>query len=229
MATDLLAEVVFASDDDAVDGSTDRWCFHSGAGSILTSAIDTLLQNFYNHVPTGGVNRISDYFSSAIKSTSGATQTRYYDIGGHLDGSRHGPPISTTFWTLASQGSAALPAQLAIVSDLHADLSGTVEFGPGGTRPRARKRGRHYFGPLSSNAVSNGAGGVHHATVAITCQNDIQKAYKDVLANVPVGVVWGVWSRKDAAIYPIVAGWTAGTVYSQRRLVDAIGNKLSWP
>lgn len=229
MATDVLAEVVFASNDPLVDGSSNSWVFHQGVGDINLALLDPIIENFYNHVPTAGVNRISDYFSSAIDASTGVTQTKYYDIGGHLSGDRHGPPLATTFWTLASSGSAALPAQLALVADYHADLTGTVEFGPGKTRPRSRKRGRHFHGPLSSNAVANGAGGVHHATISTTCQLDFQKAYKDFLAAVPSAIVWGVWSRKDAMIYPVIGGWVAGTVYSQRARVDAIGNKLTWP
>src|SRR6185436_15942491 len=65
---------------------------------------------------------------------------------------------STT--TLTATSIAASPArQLAAVLTIHGNLEGIAEGNPGGAgspRPRARRRGRIYFGPCNSHAIDNG-------------------------------------------------------------------------
>lgn len=229
MATDLMAEVVIPVLDPDTDPPTNRWYFHSSAvGGVSMAAEQTNIVNFYNSVPAGATNSVSAYMSKAIDRTAGATQTRWYDIGAHLSGSPHGPPIHIDFWQFGPVGTDAHTAQLAIVADYHGDLTGVAEFAVG-SRPRARHRGRHYLGPLSSSGYVPANAAPWDAKLTSVAQIDIPLSYAHFLSSVAAGDEWCVWSRKDAALYPVVGGWVDRTIHIQRRRQDPAGVKLTWP
>lgn len=223
MATDVLLEVKLPSATPFTDDTTDRWAFHAGAGDVDVAGVETAIEAFYN-------TTLATYLSPALSRATGAVSSSYYDIAAHLSGTPHGAPINVDYWTLGSSGGDALPSQLAAVIDFHADLSALSEFS-GATRPRARHRGRHYFGPLMSSAITNGNSGAgYQAKLYGGLTSALQTAYANFLTAVGllVGTEWCVWSRKDAALHPIVGGWVDETPHVQRRVQDPAGIKHTW-
>lgn len=222
MATDVLLEVKLKNRAPGQDDTTDAWVFHQGAGDVDIAGVQTQIVTFYNTIAPV-------VYGPQIDPTSGHATSSYYDIAAHLNGSPHGSPINVDFWTLSglTAGSSA-PAQLAIVADFHADLTGVVEFGPG-TRPRSRLRGRHYLGPLKVTAMDYLTTAPYQALVDGTTISTIVGAYEAFLAAVPAGTEWGVWSRKNASIAPVIGGWIDSVPASQRRVQDREGVKVFWP
>lgn len=228
MAQDMMAEVVIPNLDPNQDSTTHRWYFHTDLVSIDRTTEDTNIQNFYNAVASGATASVSGYYSKAIDRTSGATETRWYDITGHLSGTPHGPPTAITFWQFGATGTDAHTAQLAFVADYHADLTGVSEFS-GSTRPRSRRRGRHFHGPIASTAYSPVTTSPFDVKLSSAAQTDIPKAYAAFLSAVASGDEWCVWSRKDAALYPVIGGWVDDTFHTQRRRQDPAGVRQLWP
>lgn len=125
-----------------------------------------------NH-PMGG------YLSPDLSRATNAVRLDYTDVTAHLDGSPAGTPFRTDFLTLvASVGGFPLPPQLSAVLAYRRDYGSDLEHGgivtektpesaqddgapathTGASRPRARDRGRMYFGPLCSLTAGPGGG-----------------------------------------------------------------------
>jgi hypothetical protein len=136
-----------------------------------------------------------------------------------------GSPVQTALWTLgptasASPGNLALPREVALCGSFHGDLSGVAEEGAGDTRPRARRRGRIYVGPLnvaatdSTNGSANGGAlpsGFFIGRLAAAFAEFTAAAIEDE------GGRWVVASRADNAVYPVTAGWVDNEFDTQRR------------
>lgn len=229
MATDVLLEVKFRSLSGNTDDPTTAWAFHAGAGDVDVTAVQAAIESFYNTAASGATNAVCYYLGTVLDRTSNAATSTYYDIAGHLNGTPHGPPINVDFWTLgAASGNNNEPAQLAVVAEHNADLSGVPEFGTG-TRPRSRLRGRHYHGPLAQDAIQVHNSSPWDANVTSVFLADLKAAYTAFLASFSSGTEWCVWTRKGAALNPIIGGWLDNTVHVQRRRQDPSGVKTVWP
>lgn len=176
---------------------------------------------------SGATRKIDHYYHPAYSRATGACTAKTYDITGHLDGSPHGSPVHVSSFTLGISGGAPQPPQLAAVVDFHGDLSGVAEFGPH-TRPRARRRGRHFHGALTADALVTDTASPWLSKLDTTFTADLVAAYHSFLAASAGHFTWSVWSRKDAAVYPIVGGWIDSLQHVQRRRLDEIGTKTLW-
>lgn len=214
-----LATIKCTSHSGDVDEQENQWVFSSDVALPNWSDIGALLSAFYN---MGGVGVFGDELSSVIHPSYAL-----YDISAHLNGSPHGAPfdMGNTSSPLGVDGS-SLPGQIALVVDYHADLTGISEFGPS-SRPRARRRGRHYHGPMPISALDE------DSTTNIPFWKAAQVAafvgaYHTLLAGVPAGIEWDVWSRKDAAVYPIIGGWVDTTPHRARHREEPTNVKVFW-
>lgn len=208
---------------DAVQNS---FCFRT-LGSSPTStdltAIETAVKNFYNAVPTG-FGPIAESLSSSLSRVANLCTLKHYDITGRLGvGDDHGSPIQQVNWTLGPKltGTIAdLPAEMSIVCSFRADWGTTPEFGPelgpggGHVRPRARKRGRIYIGPLHVNVMTQDTT-TKRVKLATFIMNGFTQAMKQLRDD--SATEWRVWSRVDAATYPVVSGWVDDAFDSTRR------------
>jgi hypothetical protein len=192
----------------------------------LTSTHQTTLFNavrdFYNVAHGTSTQPIGTYLSPDLDRGTGKATVRIYDLTGHLDGSPHGSPIVELPMTLHAGGSGgyALANQLAGVLSFHGDFTGHPESIPGGpagpagdTKPRARRRGRLYLGPIADLATAEESGFNSprlNAPFRGTCT--------DAAAWLMGGADrWSVWSRADAEVYPVVGGFMDNRIDTQRR------------
>lgn len=221
MTTQLQFVVKMPSVTGDVDESENRWSWQSPlVDSVATSDVAADILAFYGFIDA--------FFSPVLSRGTGACSIEAYDVSGHLNGSPAGPPVYMASWTLGpSEVTAGYPNQLAMVCDHHADLSGVAEFGPH-TRPRARRRGRHYLGPMAADTLTFATSGDFAVTWAAAKRTAVKTAYEHALASTHLGPGWSVWSRVDAAMYPIIGGWIDEVPRTRRTRVIP-GTKDLWP
>jgi hypothetical protein len=102
---------------------------------------------------------------------------------------------------------------VAICGSFHSFYAADPEFIPG-ARPRARDRGRIYWGPLTSDVLTQD-GGTMRTRVKDTVRSDLMKKMQG-LRDDP-GFSWSVWSRKNSTIDPVQVVWVDDAIDIQRR------------
>jgi hypothetical protein len=200
----------------------------STAGAFTSADLADLtlgVGQFYNNIPTGGLVALRDVLSPSMDTVNGSL-THSYDISGHLDGSPHGSPTFENGFVLGvnrTGGVVGLPGEVAVVLSLHGSGASTAPVeAPDGSdagseidRPRSRHMGRMFLGHLASNALDASSGAVRPSSVI---RDTARLAAKDLAAYlVTHGMGWCVWSRKNAAVYGIVAVSTDNAFDTQRR------------
>lgn len=185
------------------------------------TAIEDALEDFYNGDLAGPGLGVHNYIGKVMSRAAGACSFRHYDITAHGDGSAAGSPVRITPWTLGPEqaGGKDWPEQVALALSFRGNYGADVEFGPGKTRPRSRRRGRVFIGPLNDLGYSQDA-----TTGRVKPSNNMQLVWADAgrrLMNADIG--WSVWSRVDAITWEdVVAGWVDDRFDTQRsRLEEA--------
>lgn len=176
-----------------------------------------------NSIPTGATNAPSYYIGSTISGVATASIVDVYDVTNHLNGSPAGSPVLMSTWGpslgLVTQGP---PEGVCATITLQAPYGTDVEFAPG-ARPRARDRGRIYFGPLSAHGLSQEAT-TNRITLNTSIRTDLTKWIKaiNVHTTAPHSVVYnlGVWSKKNAAMKSLQECWMDDRPDYQRRRAD---------
>jgi hypothetical protein len=205
--TALLAQVVFPHFDGIpADRVVNSFCFITAvppdAGTF--DDINAALSDFFNVAPAGG-NTLASRMSSSISRTA-PTSVNIYDLTGHLDGTAHGSPVATRVFNLGAHAGTGpdLPEEVAICGSFRTLYATDAEFGAG-TRPRARDRGRIYWGPLTSDVITQDSGTMR-VRVKDTVRNDFV-AKMAHLRDTPTDFSWAVWSRKNQTTDPVTNVW----------------------
>ena len=212
------------------------------------AAIDII--SFYNDPNITNNRKVAEFISQTISRVALACRIDVYplDTPGKLAGtSPLGSPVASAPWTLGpGNGTAALPSEIAIVTSFHADLLNVLEHGPvsanlpsseaaidqgapavhsGVTRPRARRRGRIYIGPLQGAALTTDITTEGRPVAALIT------ALKESSARLQASVIsdWGVWSRRDAAVRSVVGGFIDNALDTKRRRGQAALTRSVWP
>jgi hypothetical protein len=183
----------------------------------------------FNVVGAGATNSMAHYLAPSVDIGANHCSIEVYDITSHLDGSPHGSPVAAGNWTLTgTTENPSLVEGIAACVSYRANYGTDVEFGVG-TRPRARDRNRHYFGPLTANTVTLPTDGTR---VKFTSGfiNDCLYNTKQVEVITGTGIApdqWNlqVWSRKGAFVKPVAEYWMDDRPDYQRRRSDQPGNK----
>lgn len=204
--------------------------FNSGTliepGALILN-VRPFLESFYNG-PTVGTS-IGTYLGQELNRVVDGNFIEWYQLapaGSIVPRTPLGGPLSRTTFTLGgSGGQPSMPRECAVVLSLSAPHAGIAEDVPGGpvgpkgdTHPAARHRGRVYLGPLNNSAVgsgSNGPGVKNTFRDLIVTQAALLMTNCNTIAGGTTG--WGIWSRKDAAIYPVTHGWVDDAFDTQRR------------
>jgi hypothetical protein len=191
----------------------------------LTDVADlvTFVTGSLNSVPTGAGSAPYTYISSVISRAANANTVDVYDVSNHLTGTPAGSPVLISSFTLSSPGAVTnLPSGVCAAITLQAPYGTDVEFGPG-TRPRARDRGRIYFGPLANSATANEAV-TNRPILTAAFRTDLTALIKkiNVHTTAPHSVVYnlGVWSRKNGAMKSLQETWIDDRPDYQRRRDD---------
>lgn len=203
------------------DFTQNSWVFEEGAEPDPLVAAGTAinkLDDFY--LAIGG------YYGSSVSRVSMVHEHLVYDLAAELDtpGSGTGSPILVENFSIpVALASAGLPSEVATVLSFHAALGGApVEVG--GTRPRSRRHGRVFLGPLNIQCMNEEAG---------FGETRPRAAFRTVVADaaeamiVGTGNDWSVWSRVDGTVREVVGGWIDNAFDTQRRRgVAATGRTL---
>lgn len=165
--------------------------------------IKNAVAGFYNTTPSGESSPLATYISAHVSRAAGGVRLKVYDLGGLIINPPFGSPIDEDSFTLgATSSTESLPWQCAAVLTLRARnaITSPVESGTG-TRPRQRLSGRLYLGPLAAEA----ADGTSSKTVGAAFRTLATKAAETMQdALVDGEYAWGVWSRAEHEIVPIV-------------------------
>lgn len=195
------------------------FAFHNDTGSASTNVI-----SFFNTKPTGASFSLAGWLSPWLNRGTNIALLETYDLTAYNGGTGGlGPPIVTQFWTLATTAQAPGPQQLCCALSFHANDGSIPEHGPK-TRPKARYRGRLFLGPLGTTAQSSSGG--NKCVVNPVLQADLKLIANQLLTAEPT---WGVWSRKDKIVRPIVGGWVDDKLDTQRRRGTDPVARTNWP
>lgn len=213
-ADDILVRTIMqGSTGLATDRYVNDWAFRwLGAGSPTNTDLTNLLacvDLFYNDTGAGGFS-VSDFISEAVDR--GVThEMEFYSI------SAGGSPLLSLPWL----GPAApavddnnLPTEVSAVLSFHGTLT-NIQEETGATRPRARRRGRVYVGPLTVPSIGFGTPNPFLNGSLLTAMREGAGAMAD-LADINQ-FQWSVWSRADDELYEVVGGWTDNAPDVQRR------------
>jgi len=119
-----------------------------------------------------------------------------------------------------AQGAPSLPNEVALAVSFHGDLSAVGEFGSGGTRPRARRRGRVFIGPLWDGTSASSSG--NPARPSATFMEDLRLAADRLMILSDDATTWK-WVVPHAAesagwtSVPVIGGWVDNEFDTQRR------------
>lgn len=176
----------------------------------------------------GSAHSPNQLMNKALDNGTNKSLVDVSDISNHLDGTPHGSPVLLSSFTLAASGSITnAPFGCCAVITLQAPYGTDVEFGgspPGKTRPRARDRGRIYFGPLNLSSCMVDDSTSNRTKLGSAVGNDLCQWIKsiNVITTTPHTIVYnlGVWSRKNAAIKSLQEVWVDDRIDYQRRRED---------
>lgn len=187
--------------------------------------IVTVVSDFYRVVTTGAAS-VGQFISNAVNRSATHTIDVYHITAGPI-----GSPVYSESWLgpPTTSSTSGLPTEVAGVLSFHADLTDIPEES-GVTHPRARRRGRVFIGPLNINAVdiSNAPyrlAGSGSGAFLNTLREAATRLADDAAAN---DFTWSVWSRADATLRPVVAGWTDNAPDTQRRRGPASTARVTW-
>lgn len=211
------------------DDVMNNFVFRTSATPPSTANLDdikTALTTFYNTGAGSPSHAICNAIGSQMSRVTDASLITYYVLDGHLDGTAHGSPVRTDTWTLGSPiGTGSnFPSEVAVCLTFHTAYLTDPEFGPGGSRPRARDRGRIYLGPIRdatrSTALDNEA----------RLDPDWNQAFGAAAARLvaDASTQWMVWSRKNVATNTVSTGWVDNAYDTQRRRGPDTTSRLSW-
>jgi len=223
----------FTSLSPVIDNPSFHLDYHTTFGTQDITDVSNLCDQItasLNAVPSGAVSAPGHYLAPVVSRTAGQSMIDVYDVTNHLDGSRAGSPVQIKSWSLTSSPfGGAVPEGCAVALTLQASFGTDVEFGPG-TRPRARDRGRVYFGPIDGAAIGV-EGTTNRTVVAPQCQIDltawIKKINVIITTSNTITYKLAVWSRKNAAMKDLVSVAVDDRPDYQRRRADQGATKLS--
>jgi hypothetical protein len=192
------------------------------------SDIHFALAKFYNEVPAAQTYSVSNFFSGRLSRVANACQiTQYY-----FDEVGTPEPLGAPNWmqsfTIDAKGSSDwinMPDEVACCLSFAADLDGIPESVPGGpagpegdTRPRSRRRGRVFLGPLNAGAVTQGSEqtvrpSTDLVSTALAALGTLNEEIDAMLGT----FLLGVFSRTDWDVRPITSAWIDNAFDTQRR------------
>jgi hypothetical protein len=184
------------------------FCFADDVFDVMAAVI-----TFFNGPITGATHPPAYYLSTFLNRAANMATLQKYSLAAPIAGSGvSGPPILTTPFTLGGPGGVGLPQEVCCCVSYHAVDASIPEHAPG-ARPKARYRGRVYFGPLQTIVLDTDPTS-KRSRLAAAFTLDMTRAATKLLADQPS---WGVYSRKDRIVRPIVGGWVDDDYDIQRR------------
>jgi len=182
------------------------------------------IRDFYS-VDGGKVHTIRDWLSTAVADTANNFHVDIYLVP-ELPATLLGSPVFTKTYTVAATSTdGGLPEECSAVLSFHADLTGIPEES-GATRPRARRRGRVFIGPLRAGASDQTSPPMR---VHQDLQDDLVLAAEALAVDMGADAwFWEVWSRADNVMRDVVGGFVDDAFDTQRRRGPAATSRTSF-
>lgn len=178
----------------------------------LLALVDRV-DSFYNDDATNGFS-VGEFISETVNRAATHRMDLYRIAAGGL-----GSPLLSVPWlgpVAPIPGSHNLPNEVACVVSFHADLTGVLEE-VGTIRPKARRRGRLYIGPLIPEATDQANPNPGANTVLLQALREGIVRIASTNDDAGSGGAFGVWSRVDQVVRRAVGGWTDNAMDTQRR------------
>lgn len=213
------------------DSSEQQFIFstdHTYPYDASVTAINNFLLDFYN-APHGPASQtLASFISQSMSRVVSTSHIHFYDITTVLDGSPAGSPFHTSSFTLSTPTAATqeLPAEVACVLSYHASYQTLPERGPNNTRPRQRKRGRIFIGPLNTSAVGTTIAG--RVTVHQNFQETLAACAATLMGQPIADARWVQWSRVNRDYWLVVGGHIDDAFDTQRRRGEDADNRKLW-
>jgi len=194
-------------------------------GTDMTNLMDGV-HDWWHSTGTTSTVALENYLSNELSNSASAIDIDTYSVPtvrGVL-----GPPFSHATYGTPTLGTSGLPEEVALCMSYSADLSSVAERGAGGTRPRARRRGRVFIGPLSQAAAQQDTTTkrTKPATVALSAWTDNAKQFL-ATALLADGWTWCVFSPTLWEMFDVTQVWVDDAFDTQRRRgPDAVGRTL---
>lgn len=205
------------------DVSVNTWSIVGPDTEGGRDAIMTALNRFYTETgDTPTTAAVGTYLGPQVRRSPGLSRFEMYVVD--LASGETGSPIRIDNWVVPVGPLSAdlcLPNEVAVCTSF---ASGA----PAGVNA-ARRKGRVYIGPLTKTVVTNDP---------ITFQPRLTDAFVASLVNsterlheelIAAGAQLCVWSRADAAMYPVVRGWVDLEFDTQRRRGEVATARVNWP
>jgi hypothetical protein len=225
---DVLAQVSLHStsglpEDDWVN--TFAFSMPSGFESSPTEIANLFgaIEDLYTDTPVGGTRSIMAWLGPDVSRVNLPT-VKLYNLTGHLDGTPHGSPFAEDEFSTAvpAFSDITLPHEVAVAITLRGtgwaeapiETPDGADPGTAVDRPRQRKTGRIFIGPLGDDWVApGGRPGASGLTDLRLAAANFGAAVKTIAS----GARWCVWSRVDTFLYTITDVQTDNAFDTQRR------------
>lgn len=196
--------------------------FHfEGEGDIFEDAVVAadLIETFYNDEPDVETNRLSMYWSPSVKRTSDGVTIKVYDMSQPRP---RVPVYESEFQPFPVSGGSGtnMPLEVAVCNSFSAERLPGV--------PPARRRGRIFFGPLATGAISGGSASTFPVVSPALRQSLVRNSQALAVNSRAEGVPWSVYSRVSAVLAPVVGGWVDNEPDTQRRRQPDASDRLGW-
>lgn len=200
----------------------------AGVGTDEATDAFNVIDTFYRTNTAGG-SAVGKWISQSVSRAVTHRLEAYHITAGPL-----GSPFATQDWLgppVPAEAGNNLPNEVAAVLSFHASLTGIAEEA-GATRPKARRRGRIYVGPLLTGAVDVTTPNPHMSDLFQLTLRQAAVRLRDeasvLWGDGDEGMGWQVWSRADAILRPVVGGWTDTAPDTQRRRGQAPTSRTVW-
>jgi len=235
MTTRVHAQVIFQGRSNLPrDRYINTFSFSKDSGEFTGpdfSHISQALTRFYGSPPSGDGDAIGAYLSRAIMDEPDPVINFY-------DANAVGSPIGVgSILGYAPSGTAvSLPNEVALCLSFFADMTGAVEEGPVDistgkkTRPKSRRRGRIYIGPLTASALIGSTStnpGRPDPTFTDIVRDAASRLMHDPDGDRP-GTTWCIHSRRDDVFRPVIGGFVDDEFDTQRRRQPVSTSRLTF-
>lgn len=218
------------------DGIAFGWAFDDDAtSSTVQNNIQLWMADFIDGSLGGATHPLSHYLANCYNDNG---EFKVYDLAGHLDGSPHGSPVATELYTKAASGGPPrgnqVSAVLTAISTAYATTPvsggtgviptpeaaqdmGAPATHPGTLRMKQRQSSRTYWGALWNGAVSTD--GNNNSVLEATLLSNAALILPELItgAGSDHSVHWSCWSRRNAALAHVSAGWIDHRVATRRK------------
>lgn len=215
--TDIICQTIIpAKTAIPEDSVVNTWAFTGTGSAVATSTLAAdLLATFWGSTPTGGTNAVGKYIG-ASHNLNNAIIFKSYDLADPLP---RAPAFTTVLGINPTPLSTSqLPAEVACCMSFAALVAS-------GDQP-ARFRGRVYIGPLNITALATSTNTWSSPLTAM--MTNIVAAGNDMMNAGDSDCSWGIYSRTDDVVRPVVRGWVDDAWDTQRRRGVEPTTRLTW-